>query len=448
MDTKSLLESLEQDIEKLESEYLSLKEQAVDFDGTPEYSEYMAIINTEGTSKEAIAVVLQEKFPKQYEMYEKMAKLEEKHAAFFEVAKSTATKLYGEITVSLERIEKRIETAKEFLEELDKEIEAKKQEVEDIRASKEYKEGDERTLLVAGKMEKELKALLEDKSEVSKKIEGLTKAVERLKAEQEALIDNYGEDVRQASVTPEQEDSDKNPEEQNQNPDSPEKDKPIYNNIVVPDEDNLTPEEKAQKEFDDLCTKAKEGKLSADEFDRLSAIMQNPESYDTFNITTGLVFNKARKIAKYMDKNTKSSNQLLKAIDLNFKSGKINIWKMSEKEAFATLLAMDRESLTEEQQAVYDNVKRKHSITNIKEVAKDVNKERTLKKYSWLLEEKEKPAPLPVANGQDNPAAGGTQPNKGRTILDDLNNQTVPPEEQPEVIDSPKPEKNNPEQVK
>ena len=442
MDTKDLLTKIEEDIEKLETDYRVLREEEADFDGTEAYKDYQKIEKDERASRESKDIVLKTRYPKQFEMYSKMKELDKKHAAYTEIARSFATKLYGELDITVERLQKKVDPAKEFLEDLDTEINAKQKEIDDVKASEEYKAGDEKTILVVGKMEKELKALLDDKAEVTAKIEGLSKAIERLKEEQEEYVEKYGEEVRTAAKEQGEDKGDEGKGTDDKAPDDKGEDKKdnsknngtkggngaslgsSTNNGQSKGEDDLTPEQKAQKEFDDLCLKAELGKLSEEEFDKLAAIMKNPENYDKFGITTGIIFNKSRKITKALKKAIKKPEVLLKAIDMNFPSDKINIWKLTQKEAFDTLMAMDRETLTKEQQDVYDkvqkNLAKNKTINEVKEVSKSVKDERTYKRFSWLLEKEEEKPALPE---EKNTEQEKTKPG----IIDELEGKTNPP---------------------
>jgi len=79
-------------------------------------------------------------------------------------------------------------------------------------------------------------------------------------------------------------------------------------NVDIPETPNVQEEPKlvvtSKSMFDDLYKKMKKGTITDNELNALAEILENPNNYDKYGITTGLVFNKAKKILKYQGART------------------------------------------------------------------------------------------------------------------------------------------------
>ena len=74
------------------------------------------------------------------------------------------------------------------------------------------------------------------------------------------------------------------------------------NNKQEKEETKITIENKAM--FNELYKKMKKGNISDNELNALAETLEKPDNYDKFGITTGIVFNKAKKILKFQGART------------------------------------------------------------------------------------------------------------------------------------------------
>ncbi len=90
--------------------------------------------------------------------------------------------------------------------------------------------------------------------------------------------------------------------EKNDLEDETDKEKTEENNKQEKEETKITIENKAM--FNELYKKMKRGSISDNELSALAETLEKPENYDKFGITTGIVFNKAKKILKFQGART------------------------------------------------------------------------------------------------------------------------------------------------
>lgn len=449
MDKRKVLDDLKSRYDELYSELKDFDEQwKGDFEGTPDYHEYMRL-KEKAVEDSSYEVVLKDKYSNWSDLEQKKAEIQTKVSAYEKAVTDAARDVYKGLSKEVEALESKLEANKKYVEKLKEEIEAKKQQIAAVKDSEAYKNGDQATLLEVEGLEEELAGKVSRKEKIETSVKDVEKELELVSKERDDMIEEYGDEITAEPDVPEQgkDEEELEPESEEDKGKGKKDESRSESSPILPDDpeaEELTPEQKEQKEFDDLYKKALIGKLSEEDFDKLVEIMKNPESYDKYDITTGTVFNKSRKITKALKKNIKKPKVLLKDIDLKFPSTKINIWKMSEKEAFDAVMAMDRETLTPDQQAVYDkiskNLSKKDRIKEVKEVAKAVKDERTLKKFSWLLEkdEEEKPA---LTSAPESTTEMKT------TLGDELSSKTVPDAEYEEIEAKPR-TVDDPEQTK
>lgn len=216
-------------------------------------------------------------------------------------------------------------------------------------------------------------------------------------------------------------------------------------------------EQMLKEQFNKLYVKAKKGDLSQEDFDEISKIMQDPSKYDELGITTGRVFNKAKVIFKAMAsraaKNASTIKLCEEKIGIEYQkpseetgllsSSSLKEWKglkvllndpeskIASEELFKKVVSLDRDSLNDEQKAVWDDAKvhlgRIQGIRNSLMVYDSVTKQREQTKTSWFSKfKKETPKPLPSFSTQ--PKTGG------RSLGETLASQIVGENEQPTPI--------------
>ena len=189
-----------------------------------------------------------------------------------------------------------------------------------------------------------------------------------------------------------------------------------------------TEQSKHKIDFDTLYAKCKKGTLTDKEFVQLAKIMQDPASYDKYKITTGIIFNKSKSILKAMAKMAGDSNTLSKearetlgiAVEKPDKHNglmsrfELMEWKglkellnnpgkkIAAEEQFKKVVALDRNTLTDEEKAVWDKAQAHLSMYTALRESLDtygqVSKNRASKINSWLgKKDNEKKPTLPEA---------------------------------------------------
>lgn len=141
---------------------------------------------------------------------------------------------------------------------------------------------------------------LDDKNNVSKKVDPAEKTNANISKESTTSKDNIPEKVQ---TTP----------NANINTDSNANTNSNTNvNNLVNDEQETTENEKTEPDvvvtskimFNELYKKMKKGIITDKEINALADVLSNPDNYDKYDITTGLVFNKSKKILKFQGART------------------------------------------------------------------------------------------------------------------------------------------------
>lgn len=197
-------------------------------------------------------------------------------------------------------------------------------------------------------------------------------------------------------------------------------------------------------EFKDIYSRAKKGKLTEHDYNRLVEIMKDPNKYDELGITTGIIFNKSRVILKAMANlvsNTKatateSREKLgLRVETANKENGYISTasiteWsglkamlenperKIASEALFERIVVLyDREELSDERKEVWDkaqdHLSKFKELREVLEVYGEVTKQRSDKARKWSK------------NTQTNPALPSPQ-TKDTSLGDRLVGQTEP----------------------
>jgi len=418
---RETLEGFKERYEELAGEYRQIEtEWMSEFEGTPEYHEYMSL-KEQAVTDPNYQVVLEDKYPNWIELEKRKEELAKKIEAYKKVVEDTAKKLYEELSQMIESLEAKLKTNKDYIAKLEQEIKEQQAKIDSIKASEAYKNGDEQTLLELESLEKHLATTISDKEEKESRLNTFVEKIEALKKEQQVLEEEFPEVIKAKVIAQENVEVNKKEckeiEEENKEIGKEKPKKTIRtkgNNGVsavanpasagqtVPEEE---PKDEKQ-EFSELFARIKSGKASREDLDKLAIIMQDPENYEKYGITTGIVFNK--------------SKTLLTAIGRSVDARGIKSWKdlknimenpevvTKKEEELRAIVAKDRASLTEEEQATWDradeDLKRYSALRKSLATYKEVSRERVQKRWSWAFEFKEnEPAALPAETSPAQP---------------------------------------------
>lgn len=330
-----------------------------------------------------------------HKVYEEQDKLTEQLDVLNKEVKSIATDIVKEMKVQSEELNKSIEIKEKHIEVLNNEIKQMEDEINSLKDSEEYKSGDEETVIKVEDLEAVLSAKISRRDDLTKKIKKVKKEVKNIDKEVEEYIEKYDiEDVDIAKVESkeqtETEKEDKETEKENKNKGKASKIvvTPISSEEESKDKKEETKEDETKalkEEFNALYKKAKSKEpLSSKEYNRLVEIMQDKENYKKLNITTGVIFNKSKVILKALSRTAtitaptvrnvreKLGMKIEKATEKNgmMSTDSIRSWsglkelaentdtKVASEKLFEDVVKMDRATLTEEQQEVWDNAKR------------------------------------------------------------------------------------------
>lgn len=428
------MEKKKEKLAKLETEYkdIGIKLQKVsldilEFERTEQYNEYKTFDEEQK----------KEKYGEKYSLYEQRDKakndLEEAYAKVLEAA----TEYNQELGTSVEDKEAEVQANKKQLKNLQARIKRQLNKIEALKQTEEYKNGDKVMLLKVEEQEAELHLKLDNKQEITDKIQALKKDIDDLKLEKEDLVALYGKEIEKQpeKAKPEPEKT-KKVEPQNAKPEvkeenskpEPEQEKktkpqqkpnqqgnysnnsyawqPIYTVTSAPVARVESPAEKAKREaeeqlksdFKELYSKAKHGKFTEKDFDKMVEIMKDPENYDKLGITTGIVFNKAKVIFKAMGK----------AVSIKDFTAKNASERLTDELTKAEkIVEEDRETLSEEQKAEWDNANKHigqyNALKDTIKVYDDVSNKRMQAKWSWLFEFENEQKPALPENTEPKP---------------------------------------------
>lgn len=307
MDKRQTFQGLEAKYEELLASYAEVKQDwMADFEGTQDYHTYMSYTQDE---------VKKEMYPEWFEKEQKMNTLKTKVDAFEKEVINSARNLYKELDEKVTKLEEKINVNKDYVKTLDAKITQLNLDIKNLKETEAYQNGDQSTLLQVEELEEELKLKTSRKEKMLTGIKDIESEINKIKLEKEDLVDRYGKEVSIIESQP-GENSEPTKEDEDENT-KPNKKNPGKGRVVIPnattDTEELTPEEKAQKEqeekdkklkedFTKLKDKIKKGELSDEDFASLVTIMKDKENYSKLGISTGIVFNKSRGIFKTLNK--------------------------------------------------------------------------------------------------------------------------------------------------
>lgn len=321
-----------------------------------------------------------EKLEEEYELSETQNSIEE------EAVEATKPQ-----TTETDKIRQKLDANKSTLKTVRKEINQLKKQIAVLKASDEYKNKDKATIEKVEGLEEELKNKLAARDKIQARIKEYEEQIKK--------IEQVDEPEKPEEAVPEEmvvEAEEQQPDEQNaevaEEEKEPKKKRTNANRTNAPTTyvyANNNPEEEAkpvdekkklEEEFSKLYAKSKNGDLTEAEFDRLAEILKNPDNYDKLNITTGILFNKAKVLFKAMAKSAKASEYTIKSDDSVLDE---KIKKARE------IVSQNREDLSEEEQIKWDNaqkeLKQYEALKETKKVYNKISRSRIEKKWSWLF---------------------------------------------------------------
>lgn len=332
-----------------------------------------------------------------HKMYEEEDKLNNQLDVLDSEIRSIASDVVKEMKEKSEELNKSIELKEKHLEVLNNEITQMEDEINSLKESEEYKSGDEETVLKVEDLEAVLSAKISRRADLTKKIEKVKEEVKNIDKEVEEYIDKYdiedvditkGESKEQTETEKENKETENEKENKNKGKASKVVVTPTSSEEESKDKKEETKEDETKalkEEFNALYKKAKSKEpLSSKEYTRLVEIMQDKENYNKLNITTGVIFNKSKVILKALSRTAtitaptvrnvreKLGMKIEKATEKNgmMSTDSIRSWsglkelaentdtKVASEKLFEDVVKMDRATLTEEQQEVWDNAKR------------------------------------------------------------------------------------------
>lgn len=415
MENKQRLEKLDKQKRKLDDE---LRELNVDIEENTQNEEYM---NASDEDKKG-------NYPELYAMYQKREELEVEYDALMKEIEpleeliekeeheeyiNEGKQRYNELNEKIAEKEKEIDSKSKEVSVALEEIQALNKQIYELKATEEYKNGDEATLDKVKGLESEMEFKILDKNKIVTSLKDIRTEINNLEQEKVKLVEEYGEEILpvegqpvveqpEASVA-EQPSNEQQSEEQQDKPQQAEKlveekktkakgkAPSVASGIVTaPVAEEQPKEEKKDPkvEFDELCVKAKNEKLDDKEFNKLVEILKDAKKYDEFGITTGIIFNKSRGIFKALENNVGSLGKLSKQVKEVF--AKELVGDLQGKELLAKIAKLEKEGLTEDQQALLDKVKttlnKKESLEQARYVRDTIALEKNEKRWSWLID--------------------------------------------------------------
>lgn len=439
------IELLKEEIESIKSQIALKEQELIQLESNENYdkAEYERIAKEIEQLNEDLRLrtdMQQAKINSNNRAKEKLNKLQQEKEQLIEDYRDKVT---SHLETKITKVQEKWQAKKEEVQEKMKKLEA-------LKAAQLYKDGDENTLKEAKELNAEIlygvlaKDELADEilklrmtinelegREVAKgKYEGLAK---RVKAAQVAQKDKTSEKINES----EQQDAVQSvpSEEKPQQPDKKDikdtkvtktkgKSGPLYSGVTSSDTPNIDSEpkneqvekesEKSNEEFNELYGKIRKGTLTSKDFENLAEIMKDPASYDKFRISTGPIFNKSKLILKAMAKMVGDTNTLSKEARIklglaveqaNEDNGlmsrhELMEWKglkelvanpdkkIAAEEQFKKVVAMDRETLTKEQQEVWDkaqaHLNKYSALRGALAAYSVVSKQRSQKRNSWF----------------------------------------------------------------
>jgi len=396
--------------------------------------------------------VLQTKIDANNKEKEKLGKLKQE--------KQTLIEEHGDIITS--SLEAKLSKIRQQWQVKKDEVQEKMKKSYALKQTKKYKAGDEKTVQEVKALESEILFGVLAREELASQMAELGKAINEVSGREVATVEHDGlskrvkaaQEARKEADSKEPKNSEKQPEksveedvgsgQSEEKPTSTKKEEkqekptirraPVYNGApgaVVPNgvtepdkeekpKESEKPEVEQPKEpkekFNELYAQVKKGTLDDKGFEELAEIMSDPENYDKYGITTGILSNKSKTILRAMGKRVGNADGLSKKIKEIFgtefaaekvskengliHSADLTVWsvlrqiinnpnsRVSAEEQFKKIVGMDRTTLTEEQQELWDKAQAQlskySSLRGALTAYGEVTKQRTQKRTSWL----------------------------------------------------------------
>lgn len=375
-----------------------------------------------------------------HKMYEEEEKYSNQLDVLDDEIKKIAIDVIKELKEQVNELNKSIELKEKHIEVLNNEIKQMEDEIKSLKDSETYKSGDEETVLKVEDLEAVLNAKIARRDDLTKKLDSVKKEIANIDKEIGNYMDKY--DIEESDIdatsNTEKEKEDKDKEETKNNKGKGSK---FVVNPSLNEEENKDKKEETKKEetkalkeeFNILYKKAKSKEpLNDKEYKRLVEIMQDKDNWDKLKITTGVIFNKSKVILKALSRTAtitaptvrnvreKLGMKIEKATEKNgmMSTDSIRSWsglkelaentdtKVASEKLFEDVVKMDRATLTEEQQEVWDNAKRhldefnglKSVLNTYSGVVETRKKERMDKINNFLSAEEVKKLDAPEEN--------------------------------------------------
>ncbi len=438
MDKKELLSRFEERYEELRAKREEVHGDIV-IGKDEDEKRYLAYEEAAKDNKEAAAILDQDL----HKMYEEEEKYNNQLDVLDDEIKKLAIDVTKELKEQVSELNKSVETKEKHIEVLNNEINQMEDEIKSLKDSESYKSGDEETVLKVEDLEAVLNAKISRRDDLTKKLDSVKKEIANIDKEIEEYMDKY--DIEEADIDAtlatgkaKEADKEENKEENKKNKGKGSK------FVVAPsvnDKENKDEKEETKKdetkalkeEFNALYKKAKSKEaLNDKEYKRLVEIMQDKDNWDKLKITTGVIFNKSKVILKALARTAtitaptvrgareKLGMKIEKATEKNgmVSTDSIRSWsglkdlaedtdtKVASEKLFEDVVKMDRATLTEEQQEVWDNAKRhldefnglKSVLNTYSGVVETRKKERIEKINNFLSAEEVKKLDAPEEN--------------------------------------------------
>ena len=447
MDIKKRLEEIDENIGKINKEIEQLK---MDFMGHDMFEEYDAY-NEEDKA---------EKYPELFKLQKRIEELEASKDPLIEEEETLEQELeeetrinegkqkYNEIVEKQKSLEDEIAHKAKLVDEALKEIQDINKQVYDLKETEEYKKGEPETLAKVAELESTMQKKILAKNEIVKSLREMRSTINELEEKKEAIIKEYGKEIVPKINEDKKPEKKKEIEEAVEEETKPKQtakpkaerksaakerkhdaenrsaysvgttssgyEEPAVNfgDTVVEKADEERDKEITKAQFKELRTKAKKGALDEGEFNKIVAIMKNPESYDKYGITTGVIFNNSKKIFKSLEKSVGNIDSLSIQVKLAF--AKELVVGTDGKELLSKIAALESEGLTTDQQELRNKAKltlnRQEVLEQAKYVRDTVALAKNEKRWSWLIdfgEDKQRLAAASAERVQPEKPSGG-----------------------------------------
>lgn len=412
------MKNIEAEIEENNKQLASLDEQIKELNAQIEEKKQALeqMVSVEGYDKEEYARLeaelgeLKNELNVKEKIKEVKTKTNDKYKDQLEVLQSTKENLMEEYPVVLHHME--IEDLTEKWREIESTRKEKFKEYNQLKETEKYKNKDEETLKKANQLAKEIMLANDEESKIANKQKELNKLINELTGREAPVVSFQQKDkdvpISEQEIQEQQEDSTKLANSQDEkkdmlkagdkekSPNGKEKSNKAQVIGIAPNQIESTEQQKEdkkeidpQEEFDELCYKARRGELKGKQFDRLVEIMKDPNSYEKLGITTGIIFNNSRRIFKALEKHNIGKIEGL-SNEIKGEFAKELVGNSSGKKLLTKIAELDKEGLTEAQQATLEKVKlalnRQETLEQAKYVRDRIALEKNEKRWSWLID--------------------------------------------------------------